>query len=183
MDLQVRLFGQNGSTTSADGEQAQNTPYTPLPLLRQRDWVFQHVAVWMRTYGMRYMQLEAQAVGSFPATNVSFQPLDDENIPDTLRYVRPDIIRMLKLIFERYCISSFGITLSEEELQELRTYWRYLQDGDPQAAEDLRYNRVPLQFDQDPKPTEAVQLDGDNTQIQAEEGALQAPEFESNDQQ
>ena len=166
MQVEARIFGQRGPiTVTGSQEQTTNAPITPPALLRQRDWVFQHIAVWMRNYSMAYVDVKIEPAGVIPVSNVAFQPLDDAHFPASLKIVRTDIVRMLKLLFERYCISSFRITLTKMELEELRKYWQYLDTGDQSAADALRYKDVKLQYERDPQPKG---ISSENEQQQSE---------------
>jgi hypothetical protein len=182
MDIQVTLFGRQQPITdaAAPDAEAQRDPLTPPELLRQREWVFQHIPVWMRTYNIGQLALSLKPAGAVPTADIQWAPLPDvddaQDVPPLLVDIRPDIIRMLRIIFERFCISTFAIVLTADEMDELRTYWRYLQTGASEDAEALRYRNVPLQREQDPRPQEVAETDEQGTNNQEER--VSPPEFE-----
>jgi len=135
MEVQVRLWHIDSPQAEAG---ADRTPITPPAMLRQREWVFQHIPVWMRTYNIGRLELALRPAGAVPVTHVSFDMLpgidDMQEVPAIIRDIRPDIVRMLRILFERMCINSFTLNLSDSELSELKGYWNYLETGVPAVS-------------------------------------------------
>jgi hypothetical protein len=150
MELKVKLYGQRGAVDIEAEHSPPNTPGAPPELLRQKDWLFPQIAVFMRTYSIAHFEVTIEPSGVIPISTVGFRPLDDGHLPPALKTIRPDIVRMLKLLFERWCINSITISLSDKERDELRVYWQFLATGETTDADNAKYAGTPLHFDTDP---------------------------------
>jgi len=140
VQVRVQLFADEAGKTRQ-----------PAELVRMNETMLQTIAVMMRTFSIAHVEMNANPTGFFPACDMAFKPLDDEKLPAPLKAIRGSILSgVIRTLFERFGIQALTINLPAEELNELRTYWDFLQTGKEETLEKLKFQRVPLEFETDP---------------------------------
>ena len=140
MQIKVEIFAD---------EKGQS--HLPMELSRMNDAILQNMAVIMRSFSIGHIELKVSQAGLLPATELGFKPLLDEALPEPLKLVRSDIVRgILRTYMERFGVRSVDIVLSEAELTELRTYWKFLSTGNNKLIEEMKFHDLPLTYDTDP---------------------------------
>lgn len=162
MRLSITAYGQQQGDKSV--------PAVPDPVHRMVNPIIQSMAIIMRSFSIATVKLELVQSGMVPVSLISFKPLDDEHIPVTVKDMRPEILRgVLRTVLERFGLSSITISLDDNELNELREYWNYLESGQTQseAADiaELEFDDIELPVQTDPgdvlKTDKSVEAEGD----------------------
>ena len=101
----------------------------PDEIARTRDLIIVSLASLMHLHGIARIQANAVSVGPETITQPKFEPIDDDYLPQQLKLLRNRVAKNVLDVLIAYGIHDIKLEPTEEETNNMRARWRYLEEG------------------------------------------------------
>lgn len=117
MKLSIKVFGEDG-----------NRIKVPMPIFRMKDWMLPQLGNLMNIFGLSEVHLVVKTTNLFPTFTLDYDTFTHE-VPAIMQDIRTDVLAAIKLLMISFGYQSITVSVNDEELNKLRTYWSYIEDG------------------------------------------------------
>jgi len=137
MKLSIKVFGEDGKRIKV-----------PMSIFRMKDWMLPQIGNLMHVFAISEVHLVVKTASLFPTFTLDYATFSSD-LPQIMHDIRTDVLAAIKTLMITFGYQSITLTINDTELEQLRMYWGYIEDGSASIGDDPQL-MVPMPIIEDP---------------------------------